>query len=106
MRLRKIPAVLRIHKLKEDKNPHEYFYSQLLLYRPWQSEKELYEDDLDACIKLYDEKDLKELSKNVISQKSKIEKTQDNLFPHKNNVEAARAVLENFANPRVIHIWR
>ena len=104
MRLRKIPAVLRIHKLKEDKNPHEYFYSQLLLYRPWQSEKELYEDDLDACIKLYDEKDLKELSKNVISQKSKIEKTQDNLFPHKNNVEAARAVLENFANPRSIHI--
>ena len=55
MKLRKIPSVLRIHKLKEDKDPHEFFYSYLLLYRPWQTENELKADDMDACYELYPE---------------------------------------------------
>ena len=32
MRLRNIPAVPRFHKFKEDKDAHEFYYSQLFLY--------------------------------------------------------------------------
>ena len=35
MKLRTFPSVLREHKYKQDSQPHEYFYSELLLYRPW-----------------------------------------------------------------------
>ena len=55
MRLRKIRAVLRLHKFKEDTDPHEFFFSELFLYRPWRSEEELYPHDIDACIALYNE---------------------------------------------------
>ena len=41
---------------------------------------------------------------NSGSRRSKIEKTLDRIFPHKNNVEAARAVVENLSNPRPTHI--
>ena len=104
MKLRKIPSVLRIHKLKEDKDPHEFFYSYLLLYRPWQTENELKADDMDACYELYSETEEEEMRNNLGSRRSKIEKTLDRIFPHKNNVEAARAVLENLSNPRPTHI--
>ena len=53
MRLRSIPAVLRLHKFREDKNPHEYFFSELLLYRPWRNEAELHPHDLEACLGLF-----------------------------------------------------
>ena len=104
MRLRKVPAVLRIHKLREDKDPHEYFYSQLLLYRPWQTEDELHENDMNACVDLYCQMEEKDQRKNAGSQRSNIEKTQAILFPHKNNVEAARVVLENVPDIRPTHI--
>ena len=41
MRLRGIPAVLRIHR-SDKKEGHEQHYSELLLYTPWSNE----EDDL------------------------------------------------------------
>ena len=40
LKLRSIPAVMRIHKVKEQYNPHEFFYSELLLYRPWRKEED------------------------------------------------------------------
>ena len=44
MKLRNIPAVLRIHKLQED----DFFYSELLLYWPWRDEsKELFQPDIN-----------------------------------------------------------
>ena len=104
MKLRNIPAVLRIYKLKEDKDPHEYLYSQVILYMPWQHEVELCEKDEEACLKLCQEMEEEELSKDDGSQRSKIEKIQDSLFPHKNNVEATRAVVENFIDTWPTHI--
>ena len=55
MRLRSVPAVLRMHKFREDKDPHEYFFSELLLYRPWQNEAELHPHNLEACLNLFEE---------------------------------------------------
>ena len=97
MRLRKIPAVLRIHKLKEDKNPHEFYYSQLLLYRPWREETELKQHDLDACLRLIIKRN------NQGDGKTIIELTKGKLFPHKNNVEEARALMETLPNTRPTH---
>ena len=66
MRLRKEPAVIRIHKLKEDKNPHEFRYSQLLLFCPWRNEvDELYARDEVANQALYEDE---KSNMNVFSQ--------------------------------------
>ena len=92
MKLRNDPSVLRYHKAREDKNPHEYAYSQLMLYRPWMKEKELPEKDYDACLDMLDE-----LSEHLVS-------LQEKLFPHKKAVEEGRAALENFPDPRPTHI--
>ena len=45
MRLRMFPAVLRMHRFKEEKDAHEFFFSELLLYKHWRSEEELFPDD-------------------------------------------------------------
>ena len=95
MRLRERPAVLRIHKFREDKNPHEYLYSKLVLYCPWETEDELFEHDYEACQKKF---------KYPGAEKSHIEIMEENLFPHANAVNESRAVLENFADTRPSHI--
>ena len=45
MRLRRHPAVLRIHKYKQDKDPEAYWLSEAMLYLPYEDE-----DDLQAQI--------------------------------------------------------
>ena len=50
---RSIPRAMRIHKKKEDINPHRFYLSELLLYTPHKDEKELYCDDEEACRELY-----------------------------------------------------
>ena len=92
MKLRRHPAILRYHKIDEGKNPHEYAYSLLQLFRPWRSEAELREDDCERCINM-----LYELSENL-------ERLQEKLFPSKKAVEEGRATLANFPDPRPTHI--
>ena len=41
MKKRKFPAVLRFHKFKIDKQPSEYFFSEALLYRDFETEEDL-----------------------------------------------------------------
>jgi ATP-dependent DNA helicase PIF1 len=48
MQLRSSPAVLRMHKNKEDKNPDEFWYSQATLYLPFTTEDNLNEQ-IDAA---------------------------------------------------------
>ena len=56
MRLREKPLVLRFYKYSQKKNAHEFFYSELLLYKPWRDEaKELYLDDLNSCLELFND---------------------------------------------------
>ena len=104
MRLRGHQAILRMHKFREDRDPHEYFYSDLVLYRPWRNEKELHPKDFEACLQLFLETDDGEALKKEEDRRSKIEKTKEKLFPHRNNVEEARAVLETLPEQRPQHI--
>ena len=49
---------MRVHKKREDTNPHRYFLSELMLYTAYTDEEELGCDDEEKCRKLYlDQKD-------------------------------------------------
>lgn len=105
MKLRCQPAVLRQHKYKEDLDPHEYFYSQLVLYKPWRlEEEELCAHNLEGCINLFNEMDEDEAGEPQANQRTKIEKTRGGLFPMKNDVEEARAMMEELPDTRTQHI--
>ena len=41
MRKRSKPAVLRFHKINQERNPADYFFAEALLYTPFKSEEEL-----------------------------------------------------------------
>ena len=61
MGLRKFSKAIDIHTLRGDEKRHEFLYSELLLYRPFREEKELYpEDDNNPnnafkCAELYND---------------------------------------------------
>ena len=84
MKLRKFDAVVRRHKFKEEKEAHEFFFSELLLFWPWRNESELFPDDAKKCAELY---------KRV---KPSIDKVKETLFPHLEDVELGREMVENF----------
>ena len=58
MRLRKFARVVRKHKFNQDNSPHEYFYSQLMMFLPFLDESELFEDDIEKCRNLFEELDV------------------------------------------------
>ena len=106
MKCRTGQAVLRYHKVREDKNPHEYYYSHLLLYKPWrEEEKELFLHDQEKCRSLFEDSDR---SKGIVSgtddEKTNIEKTEEKLFPNKSAVEEGRAVVALLDDHRPTHI--
>ena len=72
MRLRKFPAVLRMHNYAKEDAMKE-MYSEILFYHPFKSEQELPADDVDECIELFSEMDPGEELKPVDHQKSKIQ---------------------------------
>ena len=113
MKLRNHPSILRMHKFREDKDPHEFFYSELLLYRPWRSENELFPNDLRRCLELFDEEvetcheciaTAEQMRKCPHPKSRKINIIQDTLFPHRNNVEEARAAIECLSDFHASHI--
>ena len=91
MKKRLIPAILRYHKHKEHHNPHEYMYSQLQLWHHWRNESELCEDDFEKCQQL------------LLSSSNQLQQVQEGLFPSRKAVEEARAIIENFPDPRPSH---
>ena len=97
MRLRAFPAVLRMHKFKEAQNAHEFFFSELCLYFHWRDENEIHPNDFDACLSLF-------LIKSPNGHGSIIEDIKNKLFPEMNNVEMARALIEDFPITRPSHI--
>ena len=84
MRLRKFDAVVRRHKFKEEKEAHEFFYSELLLFWPWRDESELFPDDALKCAELYQR------------VKPSIDRVKETLFPHLEDVELGREMVETF----------
>jgi hypothetical protein len=57
MALRNFAAVLRRHKFSQERDPHEYFYSENMLFHPWYSESELFPNDAAKCQSLFEEYD-------------------------------------------------
>ena len=84
MKLRKFDAVVRRHKFKEEKEAHEFFFSELLLFWPWRNESELFPDDPKKCAELYHR------------VKPSIDHVKKTLFPHLDDVELGREMVENF----------
>ena len=98
-------SVLRRHKLKEDKSPHEYYYSQLVLFWPWRKEEEeLRRDNLEECRQLFEDMEPCEEGKDEPMRRTKVEKIQEKLFPHLNDVEEGRAVVAQLDDHRPTHI--
>ena len=54
MKLRSI-VVARIHKFNRTKKSHEFYLSELQLYKPFLNEDDLSPDSLENCKKIYDE---------------------------------------------------
>ena len=79
MRLRKFPAVMRIHSSKK-KDGHEQQYSELLLYTAWRNEESFFADEPMKCIEEY-HKHLEEIQRN-----------KDIIYPG----EGTTDLLENF----------
>ena len=105
MKLRKKSAILRQHKFRQDLDPHEYFYSLLVLYRPWRSEEEeLCAHDLEGCKRLLEEIMPTQGSEPKANKKTKIEETRGKLFPLQKAVEEARAMVEDVPDSRTLHI--
>ena len=75
MRLRSFPCVLRMHKFKESHDPHQFFYSELLLYKHWRNEEDLREDDQEKCFELFNEPSPNDQNKSYISE------VKDKIFP-------------------------
>ena len=100
MYLRQSKKVLMLHQYKEAENPHEFFHSELMLYMHWRKEAELHADDLDACIKYF------QTGLPNVPSVSLIETIKEQLFPEMNNVELARAIMEDFVpnDERPCHI--
>ena len=94
MRLRKFARVVRRHKFKQGNNPHEHFYSELMMFRPFYSETELFEDDIDKCKDLFEESDI--ATAMTTPEMSKIEVVKMELFPHMVDVEEGREMVEKF----------
>ena len=105
MRLRKLQKILRYHKFREDEDAHEYYYSELVLYKTWRSENEdLGKKSLDECLNLVNEYEEAVLKENMDPRETNIGKLKAKLFPHKDGVQEARAMIEDLPEQRPSHI--
>ena len=48
--------VIRFHKFSNNKNPHEFYFTEMQKYLPFVDEEELYPGDIDKCKNLYESK--------------------------------------------------
>jgi hypothetical protein len=78
MKKREHANIIRYHQFKFDTEMHEYIYSELLFFYPWQTETELYSDNFDSCWNLFND-----YFETIQSNKTK-------LYPHTNNIQKAR----------------
>ena len=53
---RAFPKAARIHKKREDTDPHRYILSELMLYTAFTDEKELWPNNESKCRKLYEKR--------------------------------------------------
>ena len=81
-RKRKYPKAIRIHKKREDVDPHRYFLSELMLYMAYTDEKELGSDDEEKCKQLY------------LENRENIQYVKRHILPFAQGVDKARYYVE------------
>ena len=91
MALRSKPLILRIHSSKK-KEYMESVYSELLLYFPWKSEKELKGNKVEECLDLFNKN-------NDI-----IKKNKGAIFPKAAMIDAMIELLDSNENTKPHHI--
>ena len=74
MKLRS-PYMIRFHKVNRTKNPHEFYFSELQKYKPFQNEEELFPNDESKCEELY------------WSEKENLDRVKRLVMPHLEGVE-------------------
>ena len=79
---RTFPRALRFFKKKHEKNPHLFYFTELILYHPFRSESELFPDDAQKCEELYRE------------HKEEIQYVKAQVMPFLESVEEAQVVYE------------
>ena len=87
---RRAPRVIRIHKVKQQTQAHEYHYSEMQLFLPFDKEEDLFPDDPVACMKKY------------MQNLDQIEFIRSKVMPFAKKVEAGRemaqAVIDDIAD--------
>ena len=78
MEKRSFPKAARMHKKREDNNPHKFFLSELMLYTGYTDENQLGCDDEEKCRELY------------LKSKNSIQIVKSYMMPFLEGVEEAR----------------
>ena len=91
---RSFPKAARIHKKREDNDPHQYFLSELMLYTGYTDEQDLGCDDEDKCRAIY------------LRRQTDIQLVKKLMMPFTQGVEEARyyvqkAMENNIDDPKV-----
>ena len=92
MRRRK-PYVLRFHKVDKCNSPHEYEYSQNLLFRPFKDEIELFPEDRLKCNDIFNELNSQGIKKHefvrsqILTHLDQVESLMSSIEIDENNIQ-------------------
>ena len=79
---RTFPRALRFFKKKIDRNPHLFYFTELMLYHPFRDENELFPEDPEKCQELYKK------------HEDEIKYVKAQLMPFLESVEEAQLIYE------------
>ena len=75
---------IRFHKINRQNDPHQWYFSEMMLYLPFTDEDELFPDDFEMCLQLY------------IANEDKINIIREQVMPYLKPVTEAREKAEEF----------
>ena len=79
---RTFPRAMRFFKKKYERNPHLFYFTELMLYHPFRDENELYPEDPAKCEELY------------MRHKDEIKYVKAQVMPFLESVEEAQLIYE------------
>ena len=75
---------IRFHKINKQNDPHQWYFSEMMLYLPFTDEDELFPDDFEMCLQLY------------IANEDKINIIREQVMPYLKPVTEAREKAEEY----------
>ena len=89
LRRRTFPKAIRFHKQNIDKDQHKFHLQQLIMYRPFRDESELFPDNRDDCEDLYIEnlKEIENVRVKVMPFLESVQKARNRYDESKENEE-------------------